>query len=164
VVVAIAGTAWVAWFTVLRPANYERTHRANVLVFRLLPFVAEINETAARVRTVVQQTDYGCMLAAAGQLEKAEWSLRIDTGIPDAMMSEIHVFDSRMSEITAKLYYLHLRHNQFVKASVPLLRSLPANELADYRGTFETIFADLEATSEKALALLRSAVNKKSPL
>jgi hypothetical protein len=159
VFVAIFGSAWIAIRTTrltLQPTRMERAGRARVLTYRLLSIVTDIQQTTVRVREIVRQTEHGFLLAAAGQLDVAEWSFRIDAQIPADILSELHVLDGPVSEDIAQLHYCHSRYNDFVHRNVPLLRSYDALRRKQFIETFDTLFGAVESLATKSQGLLKA--------
>jgi len=140
-----AATALCSALMMLGPQRLERNERAKVLTYRLLPAVVDIHQTAVRVRKAAEETNYGMMLADAGQLEMAEWSFRIDAQIPSDIMSELHVLPGETAVDVGRLYYCEARYNDFIHRNVPHLRSCDANARNKFVQTFDDLFDLVES-------------------
>lgn len=160
VIVAILGTALITYWatkTALKPTLVERQRRAKVLVYRLLPGVADIVSTCARVRLIYQQTERGSLLANVQPTEQAVWAVRIDAQIPVEALSEMHVLDEGTAETVARLHYYLSRYNEFVRLNVPMLSALDGEGRTRFEETFDTLLSTVEHLAREANSQLLRA-------
>jgi hypothetical protein len=158
VMLAVIASALIAKWT-LRPVYGEKTARAKVLIYRLLPPVTAIKSTTVRIRKAFEQTESGFLLAAAGQIEQAVWIFSVDAKLPLDSLSDLHVLDDKLAEAIAQLHYYLSQYNEFVRLNVPLMRALDGDAREKFTATFDTLLSAVEGLSAEGLELLQKARN-----
>ncbi len=160
VVAAIVGSAWLTkWSTerTLQPILDERRGRAKVIVYRLLPPIAEVKATIVRIRLAYEQTNGGMMLASENRLTEAIYYFRIDTTLPTDVLADLHVLDDAVSEEVAQLYFYLSQFNEFVDRNLPHLAEYDVATRERFAEHFETLLSAVEVLASNSWDILQRA-------